>query len=259
MSRRLSAARSILSLVLVMLWFVVGAVALYPFVLPAGALLRPWRRRIVSVYMKIMCGGILALFRIGGARFERRGRIPTREPCVILMNHQSLLDIVTTTLMGDPFVPAFVPRQRYARWYIPLVGASIWLLECPVVDPKRDAKGAVQAMRRAGLEQNHGILIFPEGHRSLDGRVQPFRAAGTRAILAARSLPVYAVATDGFWFGRRFLDFVLNVPRIHGETEVIGAFDPPASEDEIPAFIERMRCLIAERLEDMRRRQHAPV
>jgi hypothetical protein len=89
--------------------------------------------------------------------------------------------------------------------------------------------------------------------------VQPFRTAGTQAILAARRLPVYAVATDGFWFGRRFLDFVLNVPRIHGETEVIGAFDPPASGDEIPAFIERMRCLIAERLEDMRRRRHARV
>ena len=57
MSRTLNAARSILSLVLVMLWFMVGAIALYPFVLPAGALLRPWRRRIVSVYMKVICWG----------------------------------------------------------------------------------------------------------------------------------------------------------------------------------------------------------
>jgi 1-acyl-sn-glycerol-3-phosphate acyltransferase len=259
MTRIFTATRSAVSLVLVLLWMLAGALPLYPLVLPLGALLRPWRRHIVSAYMKAMSWGILTLFKVGGARFERRGTIPTGEPCVILMNHQSLLDIVTTTLMGRPFVPAFVPRRRYARWYIPLVGASIWLLECPVVDPKRDAKGAVETMRRAGLTHQHGILIFPEGHRSIDGNMRPFRTAGTHAILAARRVPVYAVATDGFWFGRRFVDFVLNVHRIHGETEIIGSFDPPSSEEEIPAFVEGVRDAIAQRLEEMRRRRHAGV
>jgi 1-acyl-sn-glycerol-3-phosphate acyltransferase len=257
MRRALASARSVFSLLLVLVWMLLGTVPLYPFVLPLAVLLRPWRRHITSVYMKVMCGGILKLFEVGGARFERRGAIPTAGPCVILMNHQSLLDIATTTLMGRPFVPAFVPRRRYANWLIPLIGASIWLLECPVVDPKRDARAAVEVMRRAALTQRHGILIFPEGHRTVDGQMRPFRTAGTLAVLAARRVPVYAVATDGFWFGRRLVDFALNVHRIHGETEIIGSFEPPSSEAEIPRFIEGVRHAIAERVEEMRRRRHA--
>jgi 1-acyl-sn-glycerol-3-phosphate acyltransferase len=202
--------------------------------------------------MKLVCNGIVLGFRLGGARFVRRGRIPTAEPSLILMNHQSLLDIVTTTLMGDPYVPAFVPRRRYARWFVPLVGGSIWLLRCPVVDPKRDPDGAIAAMRRAATEQLHGILVFPEGHRSLDGQVRPFKTAGTVAILGERRLPVYAVVTDGFWFGRRLVDFLINVHRLRGRTEVLGPFSPPEDPAQIPAFIQSIHDVIVDRLTGIR-------
>jgi 1-acyl-sn-glycerol-3-phosphate acyltransferase len=254
MTGRLQAARSALSFLVVLGWMMgIGAPILYLFVLPLGALLEgAQRRRLTSLYMKLVCWGILSGFRLGGARFERRGTIPTAAPSIILMNHQSLLDIVTTTMMGSPYVPAFVPRRRYARWYIPLVGGSIWLLECPVVDPKRDAKGAVEAMRRAALDHDHGLLIFPEGHRSVDGQVRPFKTAGTLAALTARRLPVYLVVSDGYWFGRRFVDFFWSVPRIRGMTEVLGPFAPPEGEEALVPFIESMRGRIVERLEERR-------
>lgn len=250
MIRALNATRSALSLAVVLSWMLgICGPVLYLAVLPVGAFLsgRP-RRRLTSLYMKVVCAGILSGFRLGGARFVLRGRIPTAEPCVVLMNHQSLLDIVTTTLMGDPYVPAFVPRRRYARWYVPLVGACIWLLECPVVDPKRDLQGAIDAMRRAATETHHGLLVFPEGHRTLDGEVRPFKVAGTVAVLSERRLPVYAVVGDGFWFGRRLVDFLLNVHRLRGETEVLGPFAPPADPGDIPDFVQSIRARIVERL-----------
>ncbi len=255
------AARSALSLLVVLSWMVlVGAPLLYLLVLPVGACLsgRP-RRALTSAYMKLICAGILAGFRLGGARFERRGTIPTDGHSLILMNHQSLLDIVTVTLMGQPYVPAFVPRLRYARWYILLVGASIWLLDCPVVDPKRDPKGAVSAMRRAALEHGHGLLVFPEGHRSVDGEVRPFKTAGTLAALAARRLPVYVVVSDGFSFGRRLVDFLWSVPQIRGETEILGPFAPPEGEEDLLPFIHEMRGVIVDRLRELRARRHAGV
>jgi 1-acyl-sn-glycerol-3-phosphate acyltransferase len=253
-SSSLGAVRSAVSFALVLSWMLgVGAPLLYLVVLPVGALLEGRARRVLtSVYMKLICGGILAGFRLGGARFVRANPIPTREPSLIIMNHQSLLDIVTATMMGSPYVPAFVPRRRYARWYIPLVGASIWLLRCPVVDPRRDPQGAIEAMRRAALEQHHGLLVFPEGHRSQDGRVRPFRTAGTVAILTARPMPVYAVVTDGFWFGRRFVDFALNVPRLRGRTEVLGPFAPPEDPARIPDFVDSVRETIVARLTALR-------
>jgi 1-acyl-sn-glycerol-3-phosphate acyltransferase len=254
MIRAFNVTRSALSLVVVLSWMLgLCGPLLYLAVLPVGALLsgRP-RRRLTSLYMKLVCAGILLGFRLGGARFALRGRIPTAKPSVILMNHQSLLDIVTTTMMGDPYVPAFVPRRRYARWYVPLVGACIWLLECPVVDPKHDPQGAIAAMRRAAIQEHHGLLVFPEGHRTLDGEVRPFRVAGSVAVLSERRLPVYAVVGDGFWFGRRLVDFLLNVHRLRGETEVLGPFEPPGDPDELPGFVHSIRARIVERLDHRR-------
>jgi 1-acyl-sn-glycerol-3-phosphate acyltransferase len=243
-----------LSLLAVVIWFVVNAPLCYLFVLPLGALWSGRRRNIVSLFMRHMSRGILFLFELGGARFSLRGVLPTGGPSVILMNHQSQLDIPIAALMGRPYVPAFVPRELYTRWYIPLVAPSIWLLECPVVDPRRDPHGALEAMRLAATRQNHGLVVFPEGHRSLDGNVRPFRAAGTVASLGSRRVPVYLVVVDGLWEGRRFVDFLANVPRLRGEIEVLGPFEPPGDAAALPAFVEECRGRIVRHLELMRDR-----
>jgi 1-acyl-sn-glycerol-3-phosphate acyltransferase len=251
----LKALRGTLSLLAVVAWLLIPGVAmLYLFYLPR-IWLRPSRRRAcVSSYMKIMSGGILALLGLGGARFRRSGRIPTEEPALIVMNHQSLLDIPTVTLMAEPNVPAFVTRRRYRR-FIPCVSPSIRLLDCPIVDPEKDPRGALQALRRAADAHGSGLLIFPEGHRTPDGEVQAFRPAGIKAILGARRMPVYLVVTDGFWKSRRFVDFVFNVPRIRGETEALGPFEPPAGDEDLAPFIATLRARMIERLHEMRRRQ----
>ena len=251
----LRSVRGALSFFAVILWFAVNAPLCYLVVVPLGFLWKGRRRTIVSLFMKWISAGILFLFELGGARFVRRGKIPTAQPSLILMNHQSQVDICNATLMGSPYAPVFVPRKRYTRWYIPLVAPAIWLLECPVVDPKRDAKGAVEAMRRAALEQQNGILVYPEGHRSLDGEVRPFKAAGTIATLTARRLPVFLVVSDGLWAGRRLLDFLSKVPQLRGETEVLGPFEPPAAEQELPAFVEQARERIIHHLREMRQRR----
>lgn len=246
--------RGALAFVATLLWMAGPcALVLYPFVLPLGVAWRSRRRALVSWYMRFVVRGILFFFRLGGARFSWSGRLPTHGPSLIVGNHQSQIDILIATMMGDPYVPVFVPRVRYTHWYIPLVAPTIWLLECPVVDPKRDAKGAVEAMRRAALSNRHGILVFPEGHRSLDGEVRPFRAAGTVASLEARRLPVYLVVTDGYWKGRRLVDFLASVPLLDGHTEVLGPFDPPADAAALAEFVEGLRRRIVERLAERRR------
>lgn len=255
MRRALDVARSVFALGLVLLWFVFpGTPVLYLGVYPL-VWLQPDRRRFhISWYMKMMSWAILRLFRVGGARFERRGRLPTGDGgALFIMNHQSQLDICTATLMGAPYVPAFVPRALYARG-IPLVSPSIRMLECPIVDPRQDPKGAVEAMREAARRERFGLLVFPEGHRTTDGELRPFRSAGLQAILETRRMPVYLVVTDGFWAGRRFIDFLANVPHIRGRTEVLGPFEAPPEVERIPEAIQGWRSVMAEHLAEMRRR-----
>lgn len=253
MGRCLAIARSSLSLLLVMLYFAFpGTPLLYLVVYPL-VWLRPASRRFqVSWFMKTMSWGILAIFRLGGARFERRGRIPTDGPALLIMNHQSELDIPLATLMAEPLVPAFVPRAKYARG-LPLVSPSIRLLGCPVVDPARDPRGAIEELKHAALVEQHGLLIYPEGHRTLDGELRPFKSAGVVAILETRRLPVYLVVCDGLWAGRRFVDFLTKVPRLRGVVEVLGPFQPPeGGAEELRAALEGWRATMAERLSALR-------
>ena len=63
---------------------------------------------------------------------------------------------------------------------------------------------------------------------------------------------MYLVVSDGYWFGRRFVDFFWSVPRIRGLTEVLGPFAPPEGEEALVPFIESMRGRIVERLEERR-------
>ena len=247
----LRGARSLLAVLLVGLYFLLMSPVLRLFVLPGVFFFPAQRFRLVSWFMKRMSAGILALLRLGGARARRVGQVPTAEPALVVANHQSLTDILQLTLMSTPRVPAFVTRRRYER-FVPLVSACIRLLGCPMVDPRRDPEGSLAAVRRGARELPHGVLIFPEGHRSRDGGVLPFRPAGMLGVLEERPLPVYLVMNDGAWRVGRFSDLLFRVHRIDAYSELIGRFEPPADPAERPAFVRMLRDRLVARLEQHR-------
>ncbi len=247
--------RGLLALTCVLVFMVAGALWQRLFVWPLAYALPGRRRALVSSYMRGMSAVIFALFELGGARFERRGRVPTGEPCLLLMNHQSLLDITTVVLMCAPYVPVFVTRRRYA-WGVPAVSPCLRLLGCPLIDPKRDARGAAATIAAAFAREPHGLVIFPEGHRTRDGSIGAFKASGTEAALRLRRTPVYLVVTDGFWRARRLADFVFHAADLQGRTEVLGPFEPPTEDGGLPAFIQGLRATMVARLEELRRADH---
>jgi 1-acyl-sn-glycerol-3-phosphate acyltransferase len=249
----LRGARSLLSVLLIGLYFLMMSPVLRLVVIPGAYLFPQQHFRLVSLFMKAMSHGMWALLRFGGARARRVGRLPTAEPVLIVANHQSLTDILQITLMSTPRVPAFVARRRYQR-YLPLVSACIRMLGCPIVDPKRDPEGSVEAIRRGARDLPNGIIIFPEGHRSRDGQILPFRAAGMLSVLAERTTPVYLVLNDGVWRVARLSDLLFRVHLIDAYAEVLGPFEAPRDPDERPAFVRTLRDTLTARL-DQRRRQ----
>jgi 1-acyl-sn-glycerol-3-phosphate acyltransferase len=149
----------------------------------------------------------------------------------------------------------FVTRKRY-HYGIPSVSPCLRLMGCPVIEP-RDRKASLRIMRDAARTLEQGLLVFAEGHRSRDGEIQPFQTAGVLTVLRERHLPVCLVVTDGFWSARRFVDSVLGLGRIRGETEVVGVFEPPADDAALPAFLEHLRETMIAHLALMRRRRDA--
>lgn len=251
----LRGARSLAAMLSVLLLIVVGAAYQRLVVWPLVLLFPARRLTLMASYVRVMCCWIFALLRFGGASARRSGLLPTDQPVLILGNHQGLLDIPTMVLICHPFVPLFVTRRRYAR-FVPAVSLALRLVGCPIIDP-RDRRGALAVMQKTAREKPHGILIFPEGHRARDGEIGPFKAAGTIATLTERRRPVYLVVSDGFWTCCRLLDFLFNVHKIRGETEVLGPFHPPEAPQELAAFVEHLRQVMIDHLKAMRERRGA--
>lgn len=251
----LAALRSALSIVIFLAWMVLGGTYQRLVVYPI-ALLWPSRRgALTSKYFRGMSHGILSCMRLGGATLRRSGTVSTASPVLVIMNHQSLLDIPTAGLMCSPLVPWFVTRKRY-HYGIPAVSPCLRLMGCPVIEP-RERTASLRTMKEAARRLEHGMLVFAEGHRSRDGEVLPFQTGGILTVLRERPLPVCLVVTDGFWSARRLIDSVLGIGRIRGETEVVGVFEPPADDAALPAFVQHLRETMIAHLALMRRRREA--
>jgi 1-acyl-sn-glycerol-3-phosphate acyltransferase len=249
--RILAAVRSAVAVLGVIVYIWLGGIYQRLVLWPAVSLLPRRRRAFVSAHMRVMSAGILGLLRLGGARAVRKGTVPTEGPVLVLMNHQSLVDICTLCLLGRPYVPWFVSRRRYGR-FVPTIAFCQRLLGCPIIEPSQ-RRAALATLEDAARRQDHGIAIFPEGHRTRDGEIGPFHSGGAQVILRERPVPVYLVVTDGFWTARRLVDFVFNIHRIDGRTEVLGPFPPP-ERDRIGPFVEEMREKMVVHLHAMRER-----
>jgi 1-acyl-sn-glycerol-3-phosphate acyltransferase len=112
-----------------------------------------------------------------------------RRPCVIVANHASLAD--PFLLSHLPLDQRFVAKEELFR--LPLVG---WLLRLAGDIPiRRGDQESAAAMERAcvtTLAHGLSVTIFPEGTRSTDGHLRPFRMGAFRIAMAAgaRILPV---------------------------------------------------------------------
>ena len=214
--------------------------------------IRPGRRqKLGSDFFQGTSEGIIRVLSSGGSVFRRVGTIRTDRPCYVVGNHQGLIDITQLSLMSQPLAVAFVTRKRYQR-FIPLVSQTMRMIGCPIVDPKRDPRAAVEVIVAAAKKLEGGLVIFPEGHRTRDGEVKKFRPAGLLAMLGARRLPVYVAVSDGVWQARRLIDFFSGLHEVSPWCEALGPFAPPEAEAELPDFVERVRQLIIRRLAEHR-------
>jgi 1-acyl-sn-glycerol-3-phosphate acyltransferase len=228
------------------------------FIIWPLALLIPARRRdIVGWWFRFQARLTLGMARwLANVRITVRGEI---EPvsCVVVMNHQSVLDIaIAYALVRGPY-PLIPTRERY-RYGLPAVSPLIRLGGLPLV---RQGRGAVRtdlksmagaAERVARGEQS--LLIFAEGHRTRDGEIGPFMRTGLKVSLARTRRPVYCVVEDGLWHVRTFADVCLRFADSSAEVVVLGPFDPP-EESEIDAFIDSLRERMVAALREMRARR----
>jgi 1-acyl-sn-glycerol-3-phosphate acyltransferase len=113
-------------------------------------------------------------------------------PAILAMNHQSYLD---PPLAGTTCDRAIYFLARKTLLNVPLLGWVLPKLNVIPVNQQGVDRSAIKAVIRV-LQAGNGVLVFPEGSRTLDGTLQPSEP-GLGLIIAKTLAPVVPMRIFG--------------------------------------------------------------
>jgi 1-acyl-sn-glycerol-3-phosphate acyltransferase len=135
-------------------------------------------------------------WRINGSRLfvEPLPDIDWSKPYIFLMNHQSAMDI--------PVAFAVLPTNirfiaKHVLKYVPFLGWYMAMTGMIFIN-RSNHREAIRSLARAGehIRSGKSVLAFPEGTRSRDGLILPFKK-GPFVIAVEAQVPIVPVAIEG--------------------------------------------------------------
>jgi long-chain acyl-CoA synthetase len=184
------------------------------------------------------------------------------QPLLLIANHVTAYDLPlvlyalpgrmrrhVAAAMSADMLRDWRKRQNQGSWFLDALGPLTYLLVTGVfnVFPLPRSAGFRRSFQHAGeaLDRGYNVLIFPEGHRSDDGKLQRFRP-GVGLLVAESKVSVLPVGLSGLgemklgrqrWFRSGKLGVRVGAPMIIG---------PELSAE---AITERLRAEIARLLD----------
>jgi 1-acyl-sn-glycerol-3-phosphate acyltransferase len=213
-----------------------------------------WRLAAYSTARGILLALLTVIYKM---RAYGTDRVPARGPVLLVANHQSYLD--------PPAIGSAI-RQRHLD-YIARAGlfqhpalAKMFTAfnSIPISEEGGDAGAIKEVLRR--LDAGRAVLIFPEGTRSPDGAMRPFKRGVWLLVKRARC-PVVPVAVEGCFdawprdrktpsvWGHR-VAVMVGEPVAHDDLMGMG---PDRSLEFLSAQIDQMRLSLRARLREQTR------
>ena len=174
---------------------VVSSAALYPVALLIALLTAPFDRRRRLLHLFTCLWASLYSWLNPAWRVYVLGRENVRPDVAYVMvaNHLSFLDILVLFRLFRHF--KWVSKVEMFK--IPAIGWNMWLNR--YVPLRRGDKQSVLTMLetcRERLAEGSSLMIFPEGTRSRDGKLQPFKTGAFQLALEAR-VPILPIVVSG--------------------------------------------------------------
>jgi 1-acyl-sn-glycerol-3-phosphate acyltransferase len=155
---------------------------------------RSWRVKIGN-----FCGKVIGpvISRLVGAKVINpdSDKLNNSTPAIFVTNHSSALDVFIC--MGlCPYGGCGVGKKEIIK--IPFFGQAYWLSGHLLIDRGNNAKAIASMAKLSDFvkKKNLSIWIWPEGTRSLDGNLIPFKKGFVHLALAT-GLPVVPVVLHG--------------------------------------------------------------
>jgi 1-acyl-sn-glycerol-3-phosphate acyltransferase len=139
--------------------------------------------------------GVMFFVKCVGVRVHVKGlaRIP-KGTCIFAANHTSSAD-APAVVWSIPRRIAILLKRSLFDW--PIIGQAFHLAHFIPVD-RFNRDSAIESVEKAteSLRQGQSFLIYPEGTRSPDGRLQDFKKGA--AVMAIKSgVPIVPIACSG--------------------------------------------------------------
>ena len=125
-------------------------------------------------------------------RVEGLDRLDPGRSYVFAANHQSIYDI-PIVFASLPYQLRIIAKASLGR--IPFLGWHLQRTGHVLVDRSKAGAGTVKKMARL-VAKGHSLIVFPEGTRSADGAVAPFKG-GSFVIALDAGLPIVPLSIVG--------------------------------------------------------------
>jgi 1-acyl-sn-glycerol-3-phosphate acyltransferase len=174
----------------------VTSLLLFPIALVIRLVTAPFDRRLVCLHRFTSFWGSLytwgnPLWSVKTSGMENLSSVP---PLVIVANHQSFVDILLLFRLRAHY--KWVSKAENFR--VPLIGWNMSLNRYIRIE-RGSIRGNRQMMRdcEKALQEGNSVMIFPEGTRSEDGRMRPFKEGAFELAIRTRSaiLPIVIAGT----------------------------------------------------------------
>jgi 1-acyl-sn-glycerol-3-phosphate acyltransferase len=150
--------------------------------------------RFFSYYPGMIWSKITCLLTLCPIKVEGRENLKKKQSYVFVANHQSAYDIfLVYGFLGAPV--KWMMKKELA--VIPFVGTACRMAGFVFVD-STSARKAQKSLFEAEeiLKHNRSLVIFPEGSRTADGKIDKFKKGAFR-IAVEQGLPIAPITLNG--------------------------------------------------------------